>query len=87
MDKTAIAIVAKIAYTIYLLKPNIDVPPGVFSMQIEVVSVVENEDGSANVVFDMDVEAKETFLRLGIMKALMDSVAAAEKYKVEENKE
>jgi hypothetical protein len=56
-------------------------------MQIEVVSVVENEDGSANVVFDMDVEAKETFLRLGIMKALMDSVAAAEKYKVEENKE
>jgi len=40
--------------------------------KIEVVSFVENEDGSANVVFDMDKEAVETFTKIGILKVLTD---------------
>jgi hypothetical protein len=83
VDKTAIAIVIKIAYTIYLLKPNIDVPPGVFSMEVRVVSIEDQEDGSALVVFDMDEEAKDAFIRAGIMSALIKGLEQAEKFKGE----
>ena len=56
-------------------------------MKIEVVSVEDQEDGSAFVAFDMDEEAKETFIRIGIIKSLMDALEAAEKLKAEKTNE
>jgi hypothetical protein len=50
----------------------INVTVGENMAKIEVVSFVENEDGSANVVFDMDKEALETFAKIGILKVLTD---------------
>lgn len=50
----------------------INVTVGENMAKIEVVSFVENEDGSANVVFDMDKEAVETFAKIGILKVLTD---------------
>jgi hypothetical protein len=50
----------------------INVTVGENMAKIEVVSFVENEDGSANVVFDMDKEAVETFTKIGILKVLTD---------------
>lgn len=45
---------------------------GEMMAKIEVVSFAENEDGSANVVFDMDKEALETFAKIGLLKVLTD---------------
>ena len=37
---------------------------------VEVIDVVENEDGSATVVLDMDSKAAHAFLSLGVLRAL-----------------
>ena len=52
-------------------------------MKIEVVSVEDQEDGSAIVVFDIDEEAKDAFIRVGIMGALIKGLEQAEKFKGE----
>ena len=42
------------------------------SAKIEVVSFVENEDGSANVVFELDKQSVEIFTKIGLLKVLTD---------------
>jgi hypothetical protein len=56
-------------------------------MIIEVVSIEENQDGSALVVFDMDQEAKECFIRIGIIKSLMDGLNSAKELNTEKSDE
>lgn len=56
-------------------------------MKIEVVTIDENEDGSADVVFNMDEESISALLRLGIITALRNGIEEAEKYKVEKEQE
>lgn len=41
---------------------------------ITVTSVVEHEDGSATVTFDMDGDTLRKFAEIGVLKVLMDSV-------------
>ena len=45
---------------------------------VEVIDVVENEDGSATVVLDMDSEAARAFLSLGVLRAIEVGLDAAE---------
>ncbi len=45
---------------------------------VEVIDVVENEDGSATVVLDMDSEAARAFLSLGVLRAIEVGLEAAE---------
>lgn len=45
---------------------------------VEVIEVVENEDGSATVVLDMDSEAAHAFLSLGVLRAIEVGLEAAE---------
>lgn len=45
---------------------------------VEVIEVVENEDGSATVVLDMDSEAARAFLSLGVLRAIEVGLEAAE---------
>ena len=52
-------------------------------MKIEVVSIEDQEDGSAIVVFDIDKEARDAFIRAGIMSALIKVLEQAEKFKGE----
>lgn len=52
-------------------------------MEVRVVSIEDQEDGSALVVFDMDEEAKDAFIRAGIMSALLNGIEQAEKFKGE----
>jgi hypothetical protein len=42
------------------------------STQIEVISFTENEDGSANVVFELDKKSVEIFVKIGLLKVLTD---------------
>jgi predicted metal-dependent RNase len=42
---------------------------------IEVVSINEQEDGSAIISFDMDIETVKLFAGIGLKKVLMDSIA------------
>ena len=49
-------------------------------MKLEVTSYIENDDGSATVVFYMDNETLHCFAKIGIMKALTE---AAERTKEE----
>ena len=37
---------------------------------VKVIDVVENEDGSATVVLDMDSKAAHLFLSLGVLRAI-----------------
>ena len=45
---------------------------------VEVIDVVENEDGTATVVLDMDSEAARAFLSLGVLRAIEVGLDAAE---------
>ena len=45
---------------------------------VEVIEVVENEDGSATVVLDMNSEAAHAFLSLGVLRAIEAGLEAAE---------
>lgn len=45
---------------------------------VEVIDVVENEDGSATVVLDMDSEAAQAFLSLGVLRAIEVGLEATE---------
>ena len=45
---------------------------------VEVIDIVENEDGSATVVLDMDSEAAQAFLSLGVLRAIEVGLEAAE---------
>jgi len=45
---------------------------------VEVVEVVENEDGSATVVLDMDSGAARAFLSLGVLRAIELGIEATE---------
>lgn len=42
-------------------------------MQIEVISLIENEDGSAEVSFDMDEEAKEFLIQYALKSLLIET--------------
>jgi hypothetical protein len=52
---------------------------------IEVVSVVENEDGSMSVTFDMDQESMKAFAKIGLLKVLMDHANETLKEEVDDN--
>ena len=45
---------------------------------VEVIDVVENEDGSATVVLDMDSEAAQAFLSFGVLRAIQLGLDATE---------
>ena len=45
---------------------------------VEVIDVVENEDGSAIVVLDMDSKAAQAFLSLGVLRAIQLGLDATE---------
>jgi len=45
---------------------------------VEVVDVVENEDGSATLVLDMDSKAVQAFLSLGVLRAIQLGLDATE---------
>ena len=45
---------------------------------VEVNDVVENEDGRAIVVLDMDSEAAQAFLSLGVLRAIQLGLDATE---------
>jgi hypothetical protein len=46
---------------------------------VEVIDVVENEDGSATVVLDMDSKAAHAFLSLGVLRAIELGLEAQER--------
>jgi hypothetical protein len=46
---------------------------------IEVVDIVDNDDGSAKISIDMSHDAMRAFAALGIHKALMEMAAVVEK--------
>ena len=45
---------------------------------VEVIEVVENDDGSATLVLDMDSEAARAFLSLGVLRAIELGIEATE---------
>lgn len=45
---------------------------------VEVIEVVENEDGSATLVLDMDSKAAQAFLSLGVLRAIQLGLDATE---------
>jgi len=53
-------------------------------MKLTVHTISENEDGSANVVLDLDNEAREYLMNYGFIRMLKDAVAEGKLYKVEE---
>ena len=51
--------------------------------KIETVRVVENEDGSANIIMDMDSDVKDFFAAEGMKRVLIDAMEAlVDKYEV-----
>ena len=38
--------------------------------EIKVIEVIENDDGSATLVLDMDSKAAQAFLSLGVLRAI-----------------
>lgn len=42
--------------------------------KMEVTKIIDNEDGSATVMFDMDWDAVRAFAKIGLMKVLTDAV-------------
>jgi hypothetical protein len=49
-------------------------------MNMEIRSVKENSDGSADYVFDMSDEEKDMLLRLGIITAIKNGIKEGKKY-------
>ena len=45
---------------------------------VDVIDIVENEDGSATVVLDMDSGAARAFLSLGVLRAIELGIEATE---------
>ena len=43
------------------------------TMRIDVLDVVDREDGGANLIIDMDQKSIEQFARIGLIKVLMDA--------------
>jgi hypothetical protein len=53
-------------------------------MKIEVVEIIENEDGSANIQFDMSSEAILAFAKIGLLHSLTDAAnASAKEHEIE----
>lgn len=50
---------------------------------MNVTTIKENEDGSANVVFDMTPEEVDALVRYGILEALKAAIREGEKLKVD----
>jgi hypothetical protein len=50
---------------------------------MNVTTIKENEDGSANIVFDMTPEEADAMLRYGILEALKAAIREGEKLKVD----
>lgn len=48
-------------------------------MQIEVVEIVDREDGGAVIKFDMSPEAIMMFAKIGLLQCLTESAEAAKK--------
>jgi hypothetical protein len=55
-------------------------------MKFTLNTISENEDGSANVVLDLDNEAREYLLNYAFIRMLKDAIAEGSLYKVEEGK-
>jgi hypothetical protein len=51
---------------------------GETSYKIEVLEVVDNEDGSCRVVFDLDHSAIIKFAKIGLLQTLIDAAKLAE---------
>jgi len=47
-------------------------------MDFKVVDIIDNEDGSASLVLDMNSEAAHAFLSLGVLRALELGLEALE---------
>ena len=45
---------------------------------VKVIEVIENEDGSATLVLDMDSKAAQAFLSLGVLHAIRLGLEATE---------
>jgi hypothetical protein len=43
-------------------------------MNFEVTSITDNEDGSANLEIDMDIETLRELAKIGLLKVLTDAV-------------
>jgi hypothetical protein len=50
---------------------------------MNVTTIKENEDGSANVVFDLTPEEVDALVRYGILEALKAAIREGEKLKVD----
>jgi hypothetical protein len=50
------------------------------TMRIDVLDVVDREDGGANIIIDMDEKSTEQFARIGIIKVLTDAAEHTEAY-------
>lgn len=53
-------------------------------MEIKVITIKENEDGSANVSVDLDNEAREYLINYAFIHMLEQAVKQGKQYKVEE---
>ncbi len=51
-------------------------------MRIELLNLIENEDGSADIEVDVDEEAKKLLLQLGLETLILRAI---DKYKEESN--
>lgn len=45
---------------------------------VKVLEVIENDDGSATLVLDMDSKAAKAFISLGVLRAIQLGIDAAE---------
>jgi anti-sigma28 factor (negative regulator of flagellin synthesis) len=50
---------------------------------MNVTTIKENEDGSANVVFDLTAEEVEALVRVGILETIKAAIREGEKLKVD----
>jgi hypothetical protein len=55
-------------------------------MKFTVHNISENEDGSANVILDLDNEAREYLMNYAFIRMLKDAIAEGNLYKAEEDK-
>jgi hypothetical protein len=53
-------------------------------MKFTVTTVKENEDGSANVVLDLDNEAREYLLNYAFIHMMKDAIAEGQLYQVKD---
>ena len=49
-------------------------------MRIDVLDVIDREDGGANIIIDMDEKSTEQFARIGLIKVLTDAAEHTEAY-------